>query len=88
VLVDGVEGLRAAAILVDAEWAGAGRLVVAPGGHLLIDPAPTVSPTIKRVEVSIGFRTWPLDEPQLRALSPEWRRRAAALANRVKSRLR
>lgn len=44
------------------------------GGHVLLDVDPTVAPLVRSIEVTVGFRTWRLDDDADLARAPIVRR--------------
>ncbi len=55
---------------VDAHPLDGRRFAQQPGGHLLIDIAATLAPTIRFVEVTAGFRSWRLEQDAALARTP------------------
>ncbi|MEP4650766.1 MAG: HAD family hydrolase, partial [Ilumatobacter sp.] len=59
---------------VDAHPIDRSRFAHRPGGHLLLDIDPALAPTVRSVEVTVGFRCWNLDDDQRLADTPLARR--------------
>ena len=67
------------------------RFAQRAGGHLLVDIAPDLAPTITAVEVTVAFRTWRLDADTDLARTPALRRvdeQRRRVRNAVRRRLR
>ena len=72
-LFDGVGALQAGTQWVHGRWLDASRAVVCAGGHLLVDVPAARGRTVQSVSVSIGLRTWLIDEQMRSQLMPCWR---------------
>ena len=77
-------------IWVDAYPLDDRRFAHRSGGHVLLDVDPDLAPTVRAVDVTVGFRTWRLDDDDALARTPVARRvgdQTRRIASAVRRRL-
>jgi FMN phosphatase YigB (HAD superfamily) len=87
-VVDGVDALAATPWIGRGRWLGAGRCVAASGAHLVVDLPPDLGERVTHCSVTIGYRSWPLDDATTDTLAPRWRAETETIRRKVTARLR